>query len=287
DTSEEVLYGTQDQRGEHPPAISRQETPKPTRKLFLLNHLRKTEPQRTNGQMSQEEKEMQRRKKENQHSGQRHDDHGPLTLSEEFYRRTDPIAGQSRYLPHRQRPEPLIENPLRLLSPNRVLTTTPESSTATLPPQNVAVDRLLNHLSYQGEIPEMNLDINTRRPRRYRRNRIQSLSPEVHNPSASDRFLAQQTLEAQQTLAAITMELPIRQTVAPTAGRRPFAASRGGFSQIRNPLPTGRSTPTEPGSQPESTPQDEMPHASSPSTPPSQLSPSMPSSPPLSSPRPL
>ncbi|KAI1654093.1 hypothetical protein F4813DRAFT_399458 [Daldinia decipiens] len=258
----------------------------------IINYAR--EARRIRRQRAQEEED--RIKKENQHPGQTHDDHASSTPSEETYRLMDATPGQSQDLPYRQRPEPLIENPLRSFSPSRGLTPIPESSLATYPPQNAAVESLLDLLSLGGP-PETGPYIDIVRPRRHR---IQSPLPEVPEvPEVPDLSLPYRSA-AQRALEATTIELPTRQPIAPPAGRNPrrsrrsrrsrrarraLAASRGDSSQIHDPLPTEQNTPTEPGSRPESTPQDEVLNAPSPSTPPSQLSPSTPSNPPAWSPR--
>ncbi|KAI0850000.1 hypothetical protein F5Y00DRAFT_261102 [Daldinia vernicosa] len=252
---DEAFYEVQDEPGGPSRVISQRDI------LELAGRVIAQEAQRRRRNRQNDLDTVRRVRKENLHPEQRHD-HGPSKPSSELHGQTTAIPGQSQYLPYRQRPEPSIENPLRPLPPNRDHTLIPESTSATLPPRNVAIDSLPIRLSYQGEVP-----INVRHPGRHRQNRTQSLSSKVRDPSQPDLSPAQQTPEV------ITMKQSIRQPVAPEPGRGFFAASRG---DLHDSLPTEQTTPTELGSRPESEPQDEVPHTPGPSTPPSQLIPSSP-----------
>ncbi|KAI0119547.1 hypothetical protein F4814DRAFT_458774 [Daldinia grandis] len=184
--------------------IRQQEILRISREQLLQRRLMR----RTNLQRNPQE--IEQRQKENQHPEQRHD-HGPSTSSPTIHRPIGVLLGQLQYLPFRQRPEPLIGNPLHVLPALRPMP--------------------------------------------------------VFAP-------------ARQTSEAITMETPIRQPIAPTTDRRPFAAYGGNLSQIHDSLLIGESTPAEPESQQEPAPQHEAVEPRRPCTPPSQLSPSTPSSPP-------
>ncbi|KAK6952032.1 hypothetical protein Daesc_006559 [Daldinia eschscholtzii] len=221
--------------------------------------------------------QMQLTQQENQRPEQRHD-HGPSTSAPRLQGTIGTTDGQAQYLLHRQNPEPPIENPLRLFRPLRATIFSLEPALSPLPPQNTIRQR--RNYQLPNPLDDSFRALEAERAREDFLNNINIRHPSWYGPNPPIDVLHTDLSRVRQPREEV-----IHRAVIPPARRIPSTGSTSNPLQIHDPLAASQTTQAVPRRQPELAPQnEEASRASNPSTPPSQLLPSTPNTPPTQSP---